>query len=55
MIERLLDGAQPDDKGGLRIPIRLQTGVERTRVIHDAIEQIRSVADAFLEAYPPAG
>jgi hypothetical protein len=48
---QLFDDAHEAD-GWLYIPIRLTTGVERDRVIDDAVRQMRGMADRFLEAFP---
>lgn len=40
------------NNGGLNIPIRLKTGVERERIIEDAVAQIKRVADYLLEVIP---
>lgn len=40
-----------ENKDRLYIPVRLQAGVVRDRVIDDAFEQIRSIADTLLEAF----
>ncbi len=40
------------NSGGLNIPIRLKTGVERERIIEDAVAQIKRVADHLLEVIP---
>lgn len=47
----LFDEAQAN-KGVLYIPIRLKTGVERDDVIEDAVQQMRSIAVRFLDAWP---
>ena len=39
---------------GVRIPIRLKAGVERDAVIDNAVEQMRSIADALSKACPPS-
>ena len=49
--EQLFDNAH-EAGGWLYIPIRLTTGVERDRVIDDAVQQMRGVADRFLIAFP---
>ena len=38
--------------GELGIPIRLQTGVERDRVVDDAVRQMRNIADRLQDAFP---
>ena len=48
---QLFDNAHQVD-GTLYIPIRLTTGVERDRVIDDAVRQMRDMADKFLDAFP---
>ena len=53
-IEERFDGARVDDKGGLRIPIRLEVGVERDRVVEAAVHRVRSLA-GVLEASPELG
>ena len=39
----------------LSIPIRLMTGVDRDRVIMDAVDQLSSIADTLDKAFPRAG
>jgi len=41
-----------EHKDRLYIPVRLQAGVVRDRVIDDAFRQIRSMADTLLEEFP---
>ena len=50
-----LDGVQVDRSGQsitVRIPIRLQAGVERDGVVDAAVEQMREVADALAQTAP---
>ena len=47
--EKMFTDAQETDDGVLCVPIRLKTGVERDRVIDDAVKQMRRVADGLLE------
>ena len=49
--EKLFGDAQETD-GQLYLPIRLTTGVERDRVIDDAVRQVCTIGDRFLEAFP---
>ena len=49
--KQLFNDAQ-DYEGSLCIPIRLTTGVERDRVISNAVSQMQRIADALLEAFP---
>ena len=51
-IKNMVEDVQESDSGSLRIPIRLKTGVERDRLIEDAVNQVRSIADTFLKAFP---
>ena len=48
----LIAGAQFDGKGQLFVPIRLKTGVERDRVVGDAVAQIERVVDTLLGKSP---
>ena len=48
--ENLFDEAHETD-GRLYIPIRLTTGVERDRVIEDAVLQMRSIAEKLLKGF----
>ena len=48
---KLFDGAREAD-GQLGIPIRLKTGVERARVVDDAVRQMRGIADRLRDAFP---
>ncbi len=41
-----------EENGRLYVPVRLQTGVERDRVIDHAFKQIVHTADTLLEAFP---
>lgn len=41
-----------EENGRLYVPVRLQTGVERDRVIDHAFRQILGTADTLLEAFP---
>ncbi len=50
-IEARFDGARVDDNGVLQIPIRLTIGVERGRVVSDAIEQMRRCRAGELDGY----
>lgn len=52
LAEGLFDEAYVDDEDWLKIPIRLKTGVERDRVIDDAVRQMRDVADKLREEFP---
>ena len=45
------DGARGDDNGDLLIPIRVSTGVERDKVVSDAVDQMRHLA-RLLESVP---
>ena len=49
------DGASVDDAGNPNIPIRLETGVERGRVIDHAADQMREIADHLLKVRPAGG
>ena len=49
---KTLFGDAQETDGQLYIPIRLTTGAERDRVIDDAVQQMRSIADMFLKAFP---
>ena len=49
--KELFDDAQADGSL-LYIPIRLTTGADRDRVIDDAAQQMRSIADRFRKAFP---
>ncbi len=51
---RLLDNVKEPDPNDrwLYIPIRLKTGVERDRVIDDAVTQMTQIADSLLKAFP---
>ena len=40
------------DVGALYIPIRLKTGVERDRVVDEAVAQMHRIADTLLENFP---
>ena len=52
-IRQLFDDVQYyEDAGTLYIPIRLKTGVERDRVVVDAVAQMSRIADALLEKFP---
>ena len=48
-VEKLFDGAQ-EHGGRLYIPIRLEIGVERERVVDDAVRQMRRIADQLAGA-----
>jgi len=50
-VEKHFPDAQEKD-GWLCIPIRLTAGVERDRVIDDAVQQVRRIADDLREAFP---
>lgn len=52
-LAKQLDGARRDDKGRLHVPIRLTTGVERARVIDDAVHQVERLAEVLLKICPP--
>ena len=47
----LFNDAQ-DYEESLYIPIRLKTGVERDRVIGDAVSRMQRIADTLLEVFP---
>lgn len=50
-VGKLFDDAH--EKGGwLCIPIRLTAGVERDRVIDDAVREVRSIAERLLKTFP---
>ena len=49
--EELFDDAY-ESNGQLLIPIRLTTGADRDRVIDDAVQQMRNIADRLQEAFP---
>ena len=49
--ELLFDNVQEDD-GWLYLPIRLTTGVERERVVDDAVLQMRSIAEKLRTEFP---
>ncbi|MCY4586246.1 MAG: hypothetical protein OXB98_09445 [Bryobacterales bacterium] len=51
-IKNMVEDVQESDNGSLRIPILLATGVERDKLIEDAVNQVRSIADRFLQAFP---
>ena len=51
LVEGQCDGARGDDNGGLLIPIRVSTGVERDKVVSDAVDQVRHLA-RLLESAP---
>ena len=52
-VESLFDDAQlNDDRTKLRVPIHLTTGIERQRVVDDAVEQVRGAAETLLRAFP---
>ena len=52
-IRTLFDDVQLyEDAGLLYIPIRLKTGVERGRVVDEAVAQIKLIANRLLEAFP---
>ena len=44
-IQGRIPGAHLANDGGLRIPIRIKVGVERDRVVEDAVKQIHSLAE----------
>ena len=48
-VQASFDGARVDAAGNPNIPIRLKTSVERGRVIEDAAEQMREIADHLLK------
>ncbi len=50
-VEKLFDDAH-EKNDWLCIPIRLTAGVERDRVIDDAVRQVCSIAEQLLKAYP---
>ena len=41
-----------EDQGFLYIPIRLKTGVERDRVVDEAVTQMNRIADKLRETFP---
>ena len=41
-----------EDVGALYIPIRLKTGVERDRVVDEAVAQMNRIADTLLDKFP---
>lgn len=49
-VEGRFVGARLDDRGVLWTPIRLSTGVERERVVDDAVAQVRHLADRLRES-----
>lgn len=49
--EELFSDSQIHANGDLYIPIRLTTGTEQDRVIDDAVQQMRSIADRFREEF----
>ena len=49
---RVFQEARAGD-GRLFLPIGLTSGVERSRVIEDAVAQLRDVATRLHEAFPP--
>ena len=51
LVEGQFDGARGDDNGGILIPIRVSTGVERDKVVSDAVDQMRHLA-RLLESAP---
>ena len=52
-IRELFDHAQLyKDAGVVYIPIRLNTGEERDRVVEDAVAQMNRIADTLLEKFP---
>ena len=48
-VQASIDDAHVDAAGNPNIPIRLKTGVERGRVIDDAVKQMREIADHLLK------
>lgn len=54
-IDTGFNGTRTDSKGDLRVPIRLLSGVEHDRVIHDAVRQMRNLADRLLEVSHTTG
>lgn len=50
-VPELFKDVRPRDEG-LYVPIRLKTGVERDRVIEDAVAQMRRIADEVLKRIP---
>ena len=52
-VQSLIEEAQDSDDDLVYIPIRLQTGVERDRVVDAIVEQIRSIGDRLDRAFPP--
>ena len=51
-IKKLFADAQDAD-GRLYVPIRLTTGVERDRVVKDAVQQMHNIADALQSEFSP--
>ena len=52
-VRELFDDVQHDeDAGTLYIPIRLETGVERDRVVEDAVAQMSRIAHTLREHFP---
>lgn len=54
-VEGRFDGAWLDGKRVLWTPIRLRTGVERERLIDDAVAQVRELADRLRESSSAQG
>ena len=54
LVQSLLEEAVDSDDGWVYIPIRLKTGVERDRVIHAIVEQIRSIGGRLNREFPAA-
>lgn len=55
-ISELFDDAQHyEDTGTLYIPIRLKTGVERDRVVDEAVEQMKWISETLLENFSDGG
>ena len=48
----LFADSQEYNNGYLCVPIHLQSGVERARVVDDAVRQVRAIADKLREAFP---
>ena len=51
-IRELFDDVRVYENELLYVPIRLKTGVERDRVVEDAVDQMKRIADKLLETFP---
>ena len=51
-IRELFDDVRVYENELLYVPIRLKTGVERDRVVEDAVDQMKRIADTLLETFP---